>query len=145
MNIAYGYSKVLWGNGDTIEHTGLCPIGWHVPSVTDWNTLAFQIDGAKGVANGAEGQFLKAVLAVDSLNWNEKYNAQNPYGFSALPAGYRDTLGNWKDLNGSVYFRTASEVGAVNTGDFVMYYSSSYFDEVNFGKNNAMSLRCLQN
>ena len=57
---------------------GVCPLGWHVPSKEDWETLIAFV-GGKSVM----GEKLKS-----SSGW-EKGNGSDDFGFSALPGGYR--------------------------------------------------------
>jgi uncharacterized protein (TIGR02145 family) len=59
-----------------------CPTGWHLPNITEWETLINFIrnDGH----NGTEGTALKA-----TSGWKGDGNGTDNYGFSALPGGFR--------------------------------------------------------
>jgi uncharacterized protein (TIGR02145 family) len=67
------------GNGKTCGLSdnvqGVCPIGWHLPSGNEWNTLY-----------SAMGSSPYAMQAKDFAKWNK---ATDAYGFSVLPAGGR--------------------------------------------------------
>ena len=57
---------------------GICPAGWHLPDLEEWNTLLIMING--------NTQRLKAVDAWHNIN-NDCYASDDIYGFSALPTG----------------------------------------------------------
>ena len=65
--------------------SGLCPIGWRVPSDEDWTELEDYIT-AQGFS-GTEGSALRS-----TTGWAEAYNGvegTDDFGFSALPGGQR--------------------------------------------------------
>jgi len=66
----------------TVDSAGLCPYGWQVPTISDWDTLVASV-GGKIVGGGA----LKALYLWNSPNTG----ATNSSGFSGLPGGYRET------------------------------------------------------
>ncbi len=78
---------------------GICPPGWHVPTLAEWQKLAHHL----GVDSA--GQQLKA-SPEDAIPWDGK----NRSGFSAVPsgAGYRE------------YFS--------RKGQWAVYWSSSEYD-----------------
>jgi uncharacterized protein (TIGR02145 family)/prepilin-type N-terminal cleavage/methylation domain-containing protein len=81
-----------------VVHQGICPSGWHVPTLDDINVLAnnTNIDDSEQLTTCTftnndcfyAGERLKA-----TSNWNTPSTKTDEYGFSALPVGYRD-LGN---------------------------------------------------
>jgi len=93
----------------------VCPVGWHLPSVTEWITLTDYVGTNAGIK-------LKA-----TSGWNSKGNGLDDFGFSALPGGYRISnsyinIGSsgywWCDR---LYYRSmgnnSSLVDGVTTGD----------------------------
>ena len=93
-----GYS---WFNNDTVfkksygalynwytVNTGkLAPAGWHVPTLTEWNTLAAFLGG-----NTTAGGKMKSTGTIESdtgLWYSPNTNATNSSGFTAIPGGYR--------------------------------------------------------
>lgn len=68
-------AKYLDDNKDT-----LLPDGWHVPSNSEWNTLATNVGG-----NSTAGTKLKAA----NVSWATSWGGTDDYGFAALPAGGR--------------------------------------------------------
>ena len=69
-------------NWYTVNTDKLCPIGWHVPAGTEWNTLLGYLGGFD-VAGGK--------LKENTTWWWLPPNtgATNETGFTALPGGYR--------------------------------------------------------
>ena len=63
---------------------GVCPVGWHVPSVSEFQTLISSVGGYS-----VAGANLKSTSGWKS---NSQYvgNGSDSYGFSALPAGARN-------------------------------------------------------
>ena len=63
-----------------------CPKGWHLPNITEWKILFAAVGG-----DSSAGIKLKS-----TEGWNDKWDGTNgngldSYGFSALPAGHRNT------------------------------------------------------
>jgi uncharacterized protein (TIGR02145 family) len=54
----------------TIKVQGICPSGWHLPNISEWETLKDRI-GAK--------------VLRSQTGWDESCNGLDAYGFSALP------------------------------------------------------------
>jgi len=77
----------------------VCPVGWHLPSVEEWTTLANYLGGEK-IAGGK----MKATIG---WQYDENGNATNESGFTALPAAYRDA-GTFQDLGWRTNFWTST-------------------------------------
>lgn len=60
----------------------LLPEGWHVPSSSDFNTLATAVGGLS-----IAGTKLKALNNSITTSWPSDWNGTNDYGFNAIPAG----------------------------------------------------------
>ena len=72
----YVVNKSMNGNKN------VCPNGWHVPSITDWDTLILFL-GGETIAAGK-------MKEVGEKNWkNPNVGATNSSLFTALPAGVR--------------------------------------------------------
>ncbi|HSQ41125.1 MAG TPA: FISUMP domain-containing protein [Fibrobacteraceae bacterium] len=135
MDIDESYLTTTWGSSDTVDHQGLCPSGWHVPTSTEWNTLATYLGGSD-----TAGYFLKS-----TSGWNDDGNGSDSYGFSALPAGLRDYGGVWGSQGYLAYFWSASEYSASDAWDRYLYYGSADLYAYDFnGENYGFSLRCTK-
>lgn len=73
---------------------GVCPMGWHLPDSTEWETL-FTSVGGKDKA----GTVLKSVSG-----WTDDGDGTDDYSFNAIPSGYRNGGGNFAGVGGYAYF-----------------------------------------
>ena len=60
----------------------LLPNGWHVPSKSEWNTLATEVGG-----DSIAGTKLKALDDSVTSGFPNGWNGTDNYGFSAIPSG----------------------------------------------------------
>jgi uncharacterized protein (TIGR02145 family) len=81
-----GYGK-LYNWFAINDKRGLAPEGWHIPSNADWRTL---IKNLKGV--DMAGTKLKS-----SDGWKSR-KGTNAIGFTAIPSGYREPDGKFRDI-----------------------------------------------
>lgn len=83
MGLASTYQTSIWNDNEEGEGIqGVCPNGWHVPSLTEVNALrAYLGETYEGCKNG-EGECGQALKA---LGWDE---GTDEYGFSATNTGY---------------------------------------------------------
>ena len=98
MNLANSYVVEKY-NADA-NHQGLCPDGWHVPSMTEWQELY-------GYAQKKNKNTPYNDLKTQT-GW--KTAGSNLYGFSAKPGGfYSMSVGRYYEVNESVAFWSVSE------------------------------------
>ncbi len=67
------------------DERGLCPFGWHVPSLSHWTDLTAHLDSL-----GDAGFLMKT-----STGWSNNGGGSNDSGFSGLPTGYRNWDGSF--------------------------------------------------
>ena len=91
---------------------GVCPVGWHVPSLSEFQTLISSVGGYS-----VAGANLKSTSGWKS---NSQYvgNGSDSYGFSALPAGaYNDAITyhvyKFYDVGNYAFFWTTSKGSCV--------------------------------
>jgi uncharacterized protein (TIGR02145 family) len=115
---------------------GICPIGWHLPSESEWGTLETFL-GGYSVAGGA--------LKSTSVLWiSPNSGATNSSGFSALPGGIRFTNGTFNNIGFGAIFWSSSETS--NTYSVIRNLSfgqSNLFRNVD-DKPCGTSIRCTQ-
>ena len=144
---------------------GICPKGWHVPSLTEWNTMIAFVDEYYD-PNYDDGR-VTGILSSENIwshtnmnNINSPYpkNANYPYlnasGFSAIPAGAYVCRGNntvsgpWFEIRAQFWTSTLSD--GDNSGT-CLYWTGDYnkVQTVNgVGSSNysaAASVRCVRN
>lgn len=97
---------------------GLAPAGFHVPTKTEFTTLANCL-GGDYVAGGP----LKTTGTTDWLSPNTA--ATNSSGFAALPGGKRNNQGLYIYFGYQGIFWTSTEQSASGAWAFLLYYSSA--------------------
>ena len=99
---------------ETLPIQGICPVGWHVPSISEWDTL-FNAVGGSGVAGK---------MFMSKEDWNSNYSFEDKYGFSILPAGYSYRGESFDYLNSYAYFWEAHAEYGYEA--YFVYFESSY-------------------
>ena len=152
----YLYNWPAAMNGQTGSETnpsgvqGICPNGWHLPSVAEWRQLADYLGGTDNAG---------AMLAGSNL-WIDDYPdfdlVSSPYFgttvFNALPAGYTKHYGDPPSATGGYYEfgETATFYTTTDSGDYTAHFCSIHYHCTNFGdpgdhnKCSAFSVRCIR-
>ena len=117
---------------------GVCPVGWHVPTRSEWNTLFTAVGG-----NDIAGRELKATTLWEA---EEGFTNEDAYGFSALPAGGRYYNDYFNDVGYRAFFWSTTQ--------YVSYYDDVYYMYLCNGDDNAylsprdkvygFSVRCVK-
>lgn len=154
----YNWSAVMHGENSSGANPsgvqGICPYGWHVPSKAEWSQLVtfvgtqseHQCDGnynniAKSLASKSGWQECSKQCAVGN---NQSDN--NSTHFCAYPAGLGGGNVN-SNFGRDAYFWSCSEsaVWPELAIDFELdYYSALTYTGYGVVKQNAMSVRCVQ-
>jgi len=83
------------------DSRNIAPAGWHVPTITEWDTL-IHFAGGKAIA----GSKLKETGNTHWISANS--DATNAYSFQGLPGGWRLNLGDFLYLHEKGYWWTKS-------------------------------------
>jgi len=129
---------------------GVCPLGWHLPSDSEWKELEIflgmkQYDADRPGNRGTdEGGKLKET-GID--HWNDpNTGATNFSGFTALPGGYQWDSGSSKYLGSIGYFWTSTESLSMTTSFFrSLGYNSEQIYRSDYPQVYGMSVRCIKN
>lgn len=116
-----------WTNDIPVNNRrGICPKGWHVPTVSDWSILTT----TAGVAEARSGKGIGVGKLAGGNDWetvsygsspgNYKYADRNSTGFTALAGGY---------------------YGYANTTDFALEGRCTHF----WVASNTPTVRCMNN
>ncbi|MGN1239373.1 MAG: fibrobacter succinogenes major paralogous domain-containing protein [Paludibacteraceae bacterium] len=123
----------------TLPRQGICPNGWHLPTLDEWKVLFAE----------AGGRETGALLLKDSVGWSA-HAGNNLLGFNALPSGTyytesRDSLSVGK----AVSFWTITPSGSSSYPSSAYYISmDAQSDAVNYDHNlkwNGRGCRCVKN
>lgn len=72
-------------NRFAVEIDRICPEGWHIPSATDWDTMAKSLGGTMDDYHGWRNI---ASSMKSAEGWQPGMNGTNTSGYNAYPAGY---------------------------------------------------------
>ena len=140
-----GYS---WYNNDSITYgvmynwyavstIKLCPVGWHVPTDSEWTTLTTYLGG-----DSIASDQLKETGLTHWLSPNT--GATNESGFTALPGGYRNYSGIFSNIRSYAYWWSSSEYSSIDTYYRDLYSGYRDVDRSNASKSSGFSVRCLK-
>ena len=120
----------------TLPVRGICPKGWHLPSHDEWNALFTAVGGSS-----TAGSKLKSQTGWTAYSG---FTNKDAFGFSALPAGSRDPIGDYYIEGNNAYFWSSTESDSDDAYYMDLYYDddSAYLD--NIYKFNGFSVRCLK-
>lgn len=138
MNVPSTYdSEIL---GDSVNHQGICPEGWHVPRSSEWSTLE---DFAGDSSSDNVATYLKAKSGWYSDAYHDGYGT-DAYGFSALPGGYYIGSGSFERVGRNGHWWTATESSSTIAYYRNMDYGFTYVNAEYYFKEYGRSLRCLK-
>jgi len=130
----YGYLYNWFAVDDS---RNIAPEGWHVPTDDEWQTLVDYLGGSS-VAGGK-------LKEEGTTHWNSpNTDATNVSGFTALPGGYRYSIGSYYSMGYSGYFWSSTEHGSSDAWDRRLGYDSSGVDRGGDDKLDGFSVRCIR-
>jgi len=117
---------------------GICPTEWHLATDEEWTTLTDYLGGE----NVAGGKMKEAGTA----HWSSpNTGATNSSGFTALPGGSRNDLGNFVNLIDVANFWSSTETSSTNAWGRTLFSSGEFVGRYNFYiKILGFSARCVQ-
>ncbi len=113
------------------DNRNICPEGWHIPTMDEWETLA---------ATGLE------LKETGTEHWKSPNVCEpNSSGFEALPGGNCGFDGNFNALNETGYLWTADEEDDENAWvTLIDHYNSGLSGWGNMNKCAGCSIRCIK-
>ncbi len=127
----YQWNEAMQYNG--IEGTqGICPDGWHIPTMDDWKTLRTYVDN-------------EATKLIDE-NAKSGFTYTNTTNFSALFSGQRNIPnGSFNNLNDYSYFWSSTEYSENSANNLHLFYGTETIYINEYYKDSGFSIRCLKN
>jgi uncharacterized protein (TIGR02145 family) len=132
-NAIYGKLYNWYAVADPRE---LCPVGWHVPSDTEWTTLENYL-GGDFVAGGK-------MKAVSTLWVSPNTGATNSSGFTGLPGGFRNNGGTYVNIGSLGYWWSSTQSSSTYAWFRVLYYNLGYVGRNGFPNRYGFSVRCVR-
>ncbi|WP_298222924.1 fibrobacter succinogenes major paralogous domain-containing protein [Flavobacterium sp.] len=116
---------------------GLAPVGYHIPTEAEWNTLIAFLGGGN-VAGGK-------IKAISPLWRTPNTGATNSSGFTALPGGFCDSYtGSFYNIGFSADWWSSTSYDASTAFRCVIYNYSSAISEGSMDKRFGISVRCIK-
>jgi len=125
---------------------GVCPSGWHLPSDTEWETMASFVASDAGLTakSGDDWTEIGTVLKANSSLWDIN-TGTDAYGFAGLPGGYRFTAGSYPNVGHYGYWWSSTEYSSIDAYNRSLFSNDAFFYRSSHGKNHGYSIRCLKN
>jgi len=117
------------------DSRGLAPLGYHVASDAEWTTLTNYL-GGDTIAGGK----LKALTLWQAPN----LGATNSSGFTALPAGFRNNIGNCYNITYDGYFWTSTEFNSAQAWDRYLWNERKDINRYSLNKQYGLTVRCIK-
>jgi len=124
-------------NADT--NLNVCPTGWRVPADSDWTILTTYLGGVT-----LAGDHMKE---VGTTHWSTpNLGAVNDSGFTAIPAGFRNSTGDFQEISFNAYWWSST---LTDQPDGNSYYRSLDYDMISVYRCDAIhvlgfSVRCIK-
>jgi len=106
MGLEGSYYGTVWGGSD-VNHQGVCPAGWHLPSNAEWDVLMTAVGGSSTAARKLKSQ--SGWYNCGPAGSGNSYVCEDAYGFSALPGGNGDSDGYFGSAGNYGYWWSATE------------------------------------
>lgn len=137
MNLSKEYAEKIYNSSMDLgkKDRGLCPVGWHLPNLNDWDMLLNNIDSL----NAFQGLLLKSTDF-----WKELMNGYDTYSFNAYPAGYYNQ-GQFGDIGYTTTFWSSIEdFGNKQSATSIrMSSKDNKVSRINLAKKRGASVRCI--
>ncbi len=128
-------------NWHAVNTGKLCPAGFHVPTIDEWNAMTEYLGGSAAAA----GEMLKP----NEMQWGDvEYGViSDSCLFWGILCGTRDTIVGFQGLTGCGIYETShywssTPEGTSQAWAFVLYMGST--DKHEFSRKNGYSVRCLK-
>ena len=119
------------------DSRGLAPLGYHIPSNTEWNTLITYLGGS-GIAGGK-------IKETGLSHWlTPNTEATNESAFTALPTGYRYFDGVSYNIGKYSYFWSSFELDTTDAFAINSSFDSSFLGTSSSDKKNGFSVRLIK-
>jgi len=128
---------------------GLCPVGWHVPTDSEWNTMVKYLDE---YADTTELKRVQSEIAGGELkeigysHWTTpNTGATGTSNFLGYAGGNKSIDGKCNDVGSYGYWWTATASSAAEAYGRLLSYFNGNIDRFKTSKNLALSVRCIKN
>ena len=135
------YNSKIYGalyNYYTLKSELLCPIGWHVPSNSEWTILVNFLGGAEKAGGKLKDYF--------TPYWSDPNICYaNSFGFAARPGGRRSHIkGKFSNISDQGYWWTITSKSEFYSYSWLMYNSNTQISRNESSNRDGASVRCIK-
>ena len=144
----YDFRKCANENNSNGKIRGICPEGWHLPNVDEYEVLFTAIGGQKEPSFPDWNNVEKALKSLEG--WNEYKgrdgNGLDDYGFNVMPVGRADDTENVHlyDQGGVAFFWTSDNRNDFTAEIITFHNWTPEVSNSGTGMNSYLSIRCLK-
>jgi len=131
----YQWSEMLQYASDNVK--GICPDGWHIPSLTEWQELEIELGMPVDQATASSGW--------QGTDEGSKLKQGGSSGFDAIMTGNRNTSGNFTTFGLSTAFWSATQASSFMGIARTLDESHTQISHTNYDKRYGHAVRCLKN
>ncbi len=124
-------------NWDAVSTQKLCPAGWHVPTLIEWDALISYLDGEDKAGGKIKETGIEHWLSPNT-------GATNETGFTALPCGSRNKLGEYTDIGNSGTWWSSNEYDTNSSYIYSLSHNNSIIVRHLDSKHMGYSIRCMK-
>jgi uncharacterized protein (TIGR02145 family) len=125
-------------NWNAVKTGKLAPVGWHVASEEDWNTLLTYL-GGDSIAGGKLKEKGTGHWAVPNVG------ATNESGFTDIPGGYRKSDGKFYEIGQSGNLWSSTRDSSDNDYFVGLGYNCKSIARGSYNRGYGFSVRCVMN
>jgi len=135
-SVNYSFPRGKLYNWYAVNTNRLCPAGWHIPSNDEWKELEATLGGSS-VAGGK-------LKTPGTMLWHyPNINATNESGFSAFPAGFRKSNGDWFFADYFTYWWSTGFTDSFPTSWYVYHATGNLYNQ-SIAKEYGYCVRCIR-
>lgn len=124
-------------NWNAVNSGKLAPTGWHIPTYAELTTLITYL-GGEAVAGGK-------MKETGTTHWKaDNILATNESGFTAIPSGYINSIGEFQSSGMGGYFWCSDHYGSQTSWDIYLFYNTGELNRNYNPMNNGFSIRCIK-
>jgi uncharacterized protein (TIGR02145 family) len=132
-----------------VDSRQLCPVGWHVPSDSEWKTLEINLGMSPADADDfllrGENENVGGKLKSEYVFWkNPNFSATNESGFSGLPGGLRNADGSYSYIQDKGYWWSSTEANSTSIFFRSLGFDGGYSERLKIWKQTGYSVRCVK-
>jgi len=120
----------------------LAPVGYHIPTQTEWNILQTCLGGY--LIAGGKMKSTGTIQAATGLWEDPNTGATNSSGFSGLPGGYRTSFGTYVYIGYEGNWWSSEELDTTYAWSRYVRNDGGYLTTLNSSKGNGFSIRLIK-